>query len=761
MKTKKLMALGVALLLASSALSVAACGDKEEDGGTVVSNRAVTVTDADNALTMENGNIAVTVNKQSGNVTGIKYLGNNTGLVHGGGANFSLTVDPTTNDVFKANHAGDSTVLVQSKDFTPTLNTVKSDEKGQIELTYDISFSYGGSTVSGIQVKNTIALERGSLYFTSDYEIANNAKIDCVVVSFTGMQISGIRDENDSPWSLYYPYWEGKIYQNAVSMIGQDGVVDEKLTAGYPSPMSAQLMQLFNGSVSFDYSVLDSLGIYKEFCFGRFTDALDYDAGRADGEDVSMACTQFPFVAMGAAGSVSTVRIGAGGEGSWYEGADRYRDFLISSGMLREKNDLNAEWSGMTAMQAQNNQGAVFATYAGGYANWLNLTEGINTLCALGWYENGFDHMYPDYEFSTLQGGESGFRSMTANLKNQGKSIICDINVHIADEESVWASQPSKSNANLTKIQAGAIKKIGFEYGVTAPEDYEEYMYFENYSGLSAVAMSPASEDFQEAVIAAATRLSEGGANGLWYGQLMERPSYLDYDASHGMKNPATAYSEGYHRLLSAVAEIFDKSTDGASIFVGEGICDAYGKYVDVCGMKWSRKFGTTDTDGAYLDVSLMRYLLPSKVLGIEGVGSTQGSQNEFCRAFVINCPFLCSNYQPSLQGLLLVYHSAPQIYYEGRFVAERGLRIGNEDILAGMIIGSDGSIGLNVYNDSREKVENLRVVIDPATLGFQGKKVASVVNLVTGEFVEVTGENAFAISVNAFLYGAYQIVLE
>lgn len=783
-KQRNFMRMGALLLTTAAFLAVSAsCGGKENDSsgggsgnaGVDIVDRAVTLTEKDGRLTMENGNVSLTVAKSNGNIESVLYMGKNVELIHGGGANFSLSIDPTTNDVFKANHASGSAVILQSKHFSPEVELIKDGQESRIELTYELSYTHNAAEVSGIRVVNTLSLERKSMYFTSDYEIENGASSDCVVVNFTGAQMSGLKDETGSEaWSLFYPYKEGKLYDGVISRINEGLGVGTKMTAAYPSPMSMQLLQLYNGNASFDYSVLDSEGVYKEFNFGKFTGNKDYDSDSEVGNQISMSCTQFPYVKKGDEAKLSAYRIGTGGEGSWYEGADRYREFLISSGMTKEKNSLTKEWTGMANLTAQGNTGSVFATYesspaaVSNYVDWIAQADsyGIDTLCAIGWNEGGFDHNYPDYEFSGIQGGESSFTGMVSSLHNNGDAIICYLNAHLADEESRFASEASAVTPSLDKMYAGAIKKAGFEYGKTPAADYEKYMYYESYAGgLSAYAMSPASKDFQDAILSAVKRLAEKGVNGIWFDQLMEMPAYLDYDSSHGAKNPATAYSEGYGKLLAECVAVMEEASDGNCIFVCEGVCDAYIRYIDCCGMMWARKLGSNDTtmmnDKIAWRPEITRYTMPALMLGLEGAGTTLGSPNEFARAFVLGEPLLASNYQDSITKIVGIYNSAKSIYFQGRYMDARGLRVGSEDIVASLIAGSDGSIGLQIYNDGREELSGVKVIIDPSRLGLEGKKAAKIVDLLTGEEIALGGENTFSVSIKSHAIGAYKITLE
>ena len=260
-KQRNFMRMGALLLTTAAFLAVSAsCGGQENDSsgggsgnaGVDIVDRAVTLTEKDGRLTMENGNVSLTVAKSNGNIESVLYMGKNVELIHGG-ANFSLSIDPTTNDVFKANHASESAVILQSKHFSPEVELVKDGQESRIELTYELSYTHNAAEVSGIRVVNTLSLERKSMYFTSDYEIENGASSDCVVVNFTGAQMSGLKDETGSEaWSLFYPYKEGKLYDGVISRINEGLGVGTKMTAAYPSPMSMQLLQLYNGNASFD-----------------------------------------------------------------------------------------------------------------------------------------------------------------------------------------------------------------------------------------------------------------------------------------------------------------------------------------------------------------------------------------------------------------------------------------------------------------------------------------------------------------------------
>ena len=786
MKGKQFLKI-IAITLSICTLSCAGCRKKDSvfsiNTGNDVSDNSevveqpkcpVTMRDENGVITLENGNISLSVNKANGNISSVLNLIENIELIHGEGANFTIAIDPTTSDVFKADHSNATTVMLQSKNFTPVITTEKLDDNYQINLTFDLSFDHAGKEFSDIRVVNTIKLNCNESFFTCDYSIENSAAFDCVVINLTGAQMSGIKNqENSNTWSLFYPYKEGKLYENITDRINSGIGVGTKMQASYPSPMSMQLLQLYNEKASFDYSVLDPDGIYKEFNFGKFIGSKEYDAGSKTDCQISMSCTQYPYVKNGNCGQVHPYRIGIGNEGGWYEGADRYREFLVSSGMTKVKNSITSEWTGMTALIAQSSTNNVFASYEEGtfatcYADWITQSDnnGIDTLCAIGWSEGGFDHNYPDYEFSAIQGGENAFGDMVQEIKANKDNIICYINAHIADKNSNFAKESSSVAPNLTKLYAGTIKKSGFSYGVTDVSNYEKYMYYETYDGgLSSYAMSPASKDFQDAIIDAVQRLANKGVTGIWFDQLMEMPAYLDYDSCHGHTNPATAYAEGYKTLLEKCCEIMEKATNGNYIFVCEGVCDAYIKYIDCCGMMWGRKLGSTDTtmmnDKISWTSEITRYTMPTIMLGLGNETATSSDSNEFSRAFVMGNPILSSGAQSSSGKIINIYNSAKKIYFEGRYLDQRGLSVGSEDVIASLILGSDGTLGLQIYNNSENNISSMNVVIDTSDIGLAGKQIKSIINLTTGKMLTKTSNNSFTVNINALAIGAYKIVLE
>jgi len=92
------------------------------------------------------------------------------------------------------------------------------------------------------------------------------------------------------------------------------------------------------------------------------------------------------------------------------------------------------------------------------------------------------------------------------------------------------------------------------------------------------VAMCPASEAFQKAIVAAADKVRAAGTDAIYLDQISEMRSYLCFDPNHGHTTPATAYYEGYSQLLNDISNVMDRYGQDWFLLC-EGVCDCYYDY--------------------------------------------------------------------------------------------------------------------------------------------------------------------------------------
>lgn len=742
---KKFIGLVLAIMLITTcAVGIAGCKpDDKPDGKTKF-------TESLDSMTLSNGYVEMTFVKENGSLTSFKNGVTKTDFINGSvGGNWAMMVDTSTGDCFESNPSGNSTVLVTSRKQKSTYSAQTNEDGVTLIINYDVSFESGSKKYTGITVKQTVTLDNDSDKAAFDYEITNG--IDGVVItSFTGMQLSGLKNDAGD-YKLFWPYKEGKIYDDAIKTVKTATDSSARMVAGYPVPFSMQLVQLYNDKESLFYYVEDDAREYKEFNFGSFINKGQHDfQGVEVADKVSLSCSQYPFAEKETKKLATTV-IGVSDHGDYYTGSDHYREFLVSSGMTRSFSDFVKDWTGFSVLIGTQYGDKQFASYTQAegfkdtYTNWAEKTNdyGVTSTTLIGWHAGGFDAMYPDYQFQTGAGfGENNFKAAMQLGHSNGNTFLAYLNLHIADKNSNWSNTVFNEATGVTNMLQCAIKTKGFTSN-TAKDDYINYMIQESYgTGTYYYAMCPASEGFQTALTEAVVRLRKNGIDGLWLDQLMEMPANLCYDKSHGHKTPATAYGEGYAELFRQFELAMTENGTSDYILSAEGTCDAYIQYVDVCGYMWQRKLGARDTagDGKNMVPEITRYTMPAKFLGIEGAGTANGDSDEFARAFVMSDPFLADPYKPSVGALTSIY-AQNNVYLHGRYVDMKGTTCSDENIIYGLTVSDDGKyIAVNIYNYNTDKSSGTTIAIDFARLGLANAEVESATDMFTGDKVTFGG---------------------
>lgn len=742
-------------------------------------NDEVKVKETLDSITLENNFISLSFNLDNGSLIGLKNNMNKREFLIGNtGGNFSMMIDVSTSNPFETDYQGLTSTRVTSRNQTMEYELNHTSESAILKLNYDVKFNFNNTLYDGIKVIEMIEIKKGLEEVTFDYEIINNCQKEITICNFTGAQLSGLKDDSTKKLKLFWPNKEGKIYDDAIDKIMNVSGNSQNLVNVYPGLCSMQLAQLFNEEESLYYFVKDSTREYKTINYGSFIDSKGYDYNEVPlDERVSLSFTQFPFIPSSTTKKVFTTVVGVSQNSSWYKGSDAYQKFLSENDMLNDYSKFPDNWNGFLPLIASQYGSKHFATYKPSeiaeisYADWIEnngIESGIDTVVVNGWNEGGFDSMYPDYEF--IEGdsfqGEEGFREMTNSIKQNGDLIICHMNSRIVDEESKWSKEENDGLSNLYK---SGIKRAGFRSDMSK-EEYEDYLICETYStGTMYYVMSPASKEFQDQVKSVAKRLRDNGANGIWYDQLYERDSNLDYDESHKMSEkstPATLYSEGYIEILSYFKQLKDVNDDPWLILCGGGGGDYFAKYTDVYAGNWSRKLassdnttdntidksGTENCDRHIMSPELIKYTVKGIYIGQAGAGTLSGQDFEYARAFLFASPFLVEQFTKTTKQLINVYESKPDIFYHGIYKDKNGIKLNKDEVLASIILNKDANeFAIQVFNETEEKIAKLEIVIDPNKLNIEGQ-IESCIDLFTGEEYKVNN-NKITISLESYAF--------
>lgn len=709
---------------------------------------------------LDNGSLFSLVNKKSGT----DYLNDSVGGL------WSMTVDVSTKNPFLTNYTGENAIRLSSRDYMVDFSSDESENGIKLTFTYNVDFSFLSKNYSGIIVKSEVSLLKGTEELQFDYELTNSSTSDITICSFIGTELSGLKDSKDKPLSLLWSNKEGKIYDNVISDFMSTNNTDKNLKNVYPGTLSMQFASLFNESESLFTFVKDDTAEYKIARFGDYSGVGEYDYNKVSKKDkLSMSFEQFPFVGSGSKKTIHPVVVGISYNQSWYQGADKYQQYLKDNNMLNNYEKFPENWNGFISLVGSHYGPKHFSSYITSevgeisYADWVNQADensGVDTELILGWNKGGFDSMYPDYEFQEGTGfnGEEGFLQMSNLVHENGDLFACHMNSRLADIQGNWSN--TLTSNNIKNINNSAIKKAGFKSTIEE-KDYEKYIYCETYgTGTMYYVMSPASKEFQEQLFSVVRRLRKNGCNGLWFDQLFEKDGHLDYDEGHKMSSnstPATLYGEGYLKILKTFKDIaleINPQEPWLTICSG-GAGDCFARYCDVYGGNWNRKLGARDNsqddtidksstesnDRHQMSPEVTKYTIPSVYIGQAGAGTLSGQNDEYARAFIFGSPFLAEQFTTSTQQLINIYDFYPDIFYKGTYKDKKALTYTNDDLLASVILSSSSkSFAIQLYNYSENEANNVSIKISLSKLNIEGQ-IESIIDLFSGKKVSVEND--------------------
>jgi hypothetical protein len=667
------------------------------------------------SMRLENQQAAFFFDAKSGALTTLLNKATGTEIaLPAGCADFAITVDPDTGDIWQAKPFSSSVFTLDNVSGN-TAVTLKADKTaGTLTAEYIFSTSKGQ-----VQVRRTVVLSADVGEITVRMEITNSMH-DATVLTAQPLAIAGLTDGGNG-WSLLWPWKEGEIRKDAVTRVAGGQMVN--LNAGYPVPFSMQFMALFNEKESLYYGVHDKEAVHKNFLFEKFAGG------------VKMACSQWVFVAPGETKQAAPVVIALKGTGGWTAAADTYRTFIEEdSGWIRKGSPMAQNFTGwypFNMSQYENRYKAAYVKGApnGAFTTMLQVSSaarnktGMDMTLFLGWHLDGFDSRYPDYTFQDAMGGERGFQEAVESIHQNGGQVMMYMNNHIAETKSAWYQTLRTDGKTMGEASA-----ILTDAGTVYHEDYG--------TGLDYVAMCPMAQDWITANTQAVQRLRQNGTDAIWLDQMMEMPSALCFNKEHGHSTPATAFSEGYENMMEAFNAVME--TGGSDYLYGcEGVCDAYIRWIDVCGMMWARKLGFSEETAP----ETTRYTLPSKILGLPG--DKAFGRAEYARAFVMGEPFLAASDNAQLPVYTSLYKSYPEIYLYGRYTAENGLTGLPDGWRAGVLLGADGnSAAIQLFH---EKGDVLEAEIHFAAPG----KIVSILDVLAGNAAS-SGPDACRVSLKA-----------
>ncbi len=497
-----------------------------------------------------------------------------------------------------------------------------------------------------------------------------------VLVSAETNPVEGIIDYD---WTLMWPFCEGELHEHAFQMSC------EEKTCGYPMTLSMQFLSLFGDGKALYYAIQDPEAVKKQFTF------------RPGG---MITATQYPFVAPGERYDFPTTVIGVL-MGDWHAAADVYREYVMREiGWPEKKRRMAQEFRAIRPKGMSFHKDRFEACYCEGAScgdvpTLKDLAkEGIDTydadlLYILGWHSDGFDTKYPDYRFSDKMGGEVGIGRGFRELHEIGGRVMPYVNTHIGDREGEWYN-----TVNERGIKNGIACAQRRGDGSTFTEQYD------TAPGLVFDAMCPCAPAYADRLVETVEKLRAMGADAIYLDQMMAMPAEFCYNREHGHRTPATAYGEGYHRLVKRVDDVMRKY--GEDYLIGsEGVCDAYMRYVDYAATVWDRYPGRFPENHQ----EIARYTLPLMMLGLRGwKESPEGIMGMAFVHFMIFDALIPNG--ELIRRYVALYKQYGDLYSYGRFMDSLGITGYPHTVSCGMMLSPNKRrAAIHFFNHSEDEI--------------------------------------------------------
>jgi hypothetical protein len=439
------------------------------------------------------------------------------------------------------------------------------------------------------------------------------------VVGVNGPAMRGIQNLNDA--SLYFPDRPGQVLADPWNKLAS-----APFQLAYPVPASMQYLVYAGeaGGVAFD--VLDSSMSYKEFLIG--------------GPEREFDVTQYPFIATGHKWTSPTI-LWQSLHGDWHAAAQRYgkwfrswarkpqvspevKDFPVMGGIVvlaRPVDDPNLQ-DVTRSMQV--------GTYAAALKKATELHEaGFEGVHLVGWFGKGHDSTYPDYYPAAKMGGEQQLIDMVNGMHSLHMLATFYLNARVANVTSpTYLAHPDWA------VQLSNGKIIHESYGETF------------------TVLCPGAKGFQQDLVDTVKRIAKDyHGDGVQLDQVGAASSYLCFDRLHGHTTPATAWAQGYTKMLREIRSAARKINPNFWDWI-EGAWEGAGQYVDLSqGGFWPAMPGTDYFPQLY------RYTLPEHPM--------------FGDARMGGVPFWCPT---DIHRAMKINLAAGSVFLHGQFMDDIGL---------------------------------------------------------------------------------------
>ncbi len=377
-----------------------------------------------------------------------------------------------------------------------------------------------------------------------------------VVVAVASPSIGGFGDLPGG--ALYVPDRIGRKLKTPFA------AMPEAVTLSYPVPLSLQFIAFNTGSAGWAVRCEDASMAYKDLRLG--------------GPGRELTVTQYPFLETGRVASLSPVFLHVHA-GSWHVAADRYRRWFESAApvpavsakvrslpvgdsvVIRSRPVEDPNMPDVTKAQEVGTYDAAIAKLTSSRA------AGNEAIHVVGWHDRGHDTDFPEFRVSEAMGGAAGLKRLAEAGRRLGMQVGYYMNGRLVNVRAPFYTEHPEALVRKAEGVRSTERYGGEEFEVLCP-------HAEVYIRQLEDRVAELTRDF--------------GADSIQLDQVGAAPGLLCFDSSHGHSTPATAWAEGYHRLLSRVLAAGRRHNPDFWIWI-EGAWEGCGAEVDVSmGGPWS-----------------------------------------------------------------------------------------------------------------------------------------------------------------------------
>lgn len=330
----------------------------------------------------------------------------------------------------------------------------------------------------------------------------------------------------------------------------------------YPYPASMAWCTLNNGQRGVYFAAHDPTALPGTMMVGRRL---------SEGGGLFFSYDKYPFVGPNKSWS-SADYVTSFYAGDWHVAADKYKSFLQTWRIVRDK----PEW-------AKNTQGMYLVIMKQQYGDTLwrydelpdlyreAQKNGLDTLGIFGWTKAGHDDQYPEYEPDPGMGGATALKDALAKVRQMGGNTILYIQGRLIDPTTSQYPNAVHDYASLNM------------WGTPYYEEYskaEESSLLRNFSRKTLVETCPDIPEWTDLLEQKGRDVMKFNPSGIIYDQIGGAHPYPCFNKGI-TETPAEAYVHGRLQLLAALrANLRDQRPDAG--FLVELVTDVFSQYPDI-----------------------------------------------------------------------------------------------------------------------------------------------------------------------------------